>query len=102
MTNTSTTAAEPRRSTGQWALVAGLGILGLLFLIAAILYITGAANHIHILSGSVHHGIHDIRLGVCIVLGVILLAAAGYVARGTSKSLPGLTQAPAGLIVAVR
>lgn len=86
MTHTTTTSAVPRRSAGQWALVAGLGILGVLALIAAILYIAGTANHIHFLSGSAHHGVHEIRLAVCIVAGVLLLAAAGYVARNSSKA----------------
>jgi hypothetical protein len=87
MTNTTTTAAAPRRSFGQWALVAGLAILGVLAFVAAILYITGAANHIHFLSGASHHGIHDIRLAVAIVAGILLFAGAGYVARSSSKSL---------------
>jgi hypothetical protein len=87
MTNTTTTAAQPHRSLGQWALVAGLAILGILAFVAAILYITGAANQIHFLSGASHHGIHDIRLAVCIVVGILLLAAAGYVARSSTKSL---------------
>jgi hypothetical protein len=86
MTNTTATAAAPRRSPGQWALIAGLAILGILALVAAILFITGAANNIHVLSGSVHHGIHGIRLTVCIVVGVILLGGAGYAARNSSKS----------------
>jgi hypothetical protein len=87
MTN-STTAAAPRRSIGQWALVAGLGILGILALVFAVLFITGTANHIHLLSGSNHHGIHEIRLAVCIVVGVLLLGGAGYLARSSAKSLP--------------
>ena len=86
MTNPTTTAAAPRRSAGQWALVAVLGILGIVFFVAAILFITGTANHIHFLSGGSHHGIHQIRLAVCIVAGVLLLAAAGYIARSSSKS----------------
>jgi hypothetical protein len=86
MTNTTTTAAAPRRSAGQWAIVAVLGILGVLFLVAAILFIAGTANHIHFLSGTVHHGIHDIRLAVCIVVGLLLLAAAGYFARSSTKA----------------
>jgi hypothetical protein len=86
MSNPTTTAAAPRRSVGQWAIVAVLGIIGILFIVAAILFITGAANHIHLLSGSVHHGLHDIRLTVCLVVGVVLLAAAGYFARSSSKA----------------
>lgn len=87
MTNmTTSTAAAPRRSAGQLALAGVLGILGILALVAAILFITGTANHIHFLSGSVHHGVHEIRLAVCIVAGVLLLAAAAYVGRSSSKS----------------
>jgi nicotinamide riboside transporter PnuC len=86
MTNPTTTAAAPRRSAAQWVLVSVLGILGILFFIAAILFITGTANHIHFLSGSSHHGVHEIRLAVCIVAGVLLLAAAGYVAKSSAKS----------------
>jgi len=85
MTNTTTTAAEPRRSAGQWAIVAVLGILGILFLVAAVLFISGTANHIHFLSGTVHHGVHDIRLAVCIVVGLLLLVGAGYFARNSTK-----------------
>ncbi|HXW86922.1 MAG TPA: hypothetical protein VEJ42_01560 [Streptosporangiaceae bacterium] len=86
MSHTTTTAAAPRRSVGQWAVVAVLGILGILALVAAILFITGTANHIHVLSGSVHHGIHAIRLSVCIVVGLLLLAGAGYFARSSSRA----------------
>jgi nicotinamide riboside transporter PnuC len=86
MTNTSTTAAVPRRSAGQWMIVAVLGILGILAFVVAILYITGTANHIHFLSGTIHHGVHDIRLAVCIVAGLLLLAGAGYFARSSSKT----------------
>lgn len=86
MTHTTTTAADPRRSGGQLALAAGLGILGILALVAAVLFIAGTANHIHFLSGSSHHGVHEIRLAVCIVAGVLLLVAAGYVARSSSKA----------------
>jgi len=85
-TTTTATGAAPRRSAAQWAIVAVLAILGILALITAILFITGAANSIHILSGSVHHGHHQIRLTVSLVAAVLLLAAAGYFIRTTSKS----------------
>lgn len=89
MSHTSTTtssAAAPRRSAAQWTIVVVLGVLGILAIVAAILFITGAANSIHFLSGSVHHGIHQVRLTVCIVVGVLLLAAAGYFARTSTTS----------------
>jgi uncharacterized integral membrane protein len=88
MSHTSTTAtgAAPRRSAAQWAIIAVLAILGILALVAAILFITGAANSMHFLSGSVHHGAHPIRLTVSLVVGILLLAAAGYFMKTTSKS----------------
>jgi hypothetical protein len=86
MTNTTTTAAQPRRSAGQWVIVAVLGVLGILFLAAAVLFISGTANHIHFLSGTTHHGIHDIRLAICIVVGLLLLVGAGYFARNSTKA----------------
>lgn len=86
-TTTTATAAAPRRSPAQWAIVAALAILGILALVAAILFITRAANSIHFLSGSVHHGHHLIRLTVSLVAAALLLAAAGYFIRTTSKSL---------------
>jgi len=84
-TTTTATAAAPRRSTAQWAIVAVLAILGILALVVAILFITGTANSIHFLSGSVHHGHHQVRLTVSIVAAVLLLAAAGYFVKTTSK-----------------
>ena len=88
MSNTTTTAnaAAPRRSTAQWAIIGVLAILGILALVVAILFMTGAANSIHFLSGGVHHGHHQVRLTVSLVAGVLLLAAAGYFMRTTSKS----------------
>lgn len=94
-TTTTATAAAPRRSAAQWAIIAVLAILGVLAIIAAILFITGTANSIHFLSGSVHHGHHQVRLTVSIVAAVLLLAAAGYFMRTTSKSLCG-TAGPSG------
>ncbi|HEY7324847.1 MAG TPA: hypothetical protein VH520_08470 [Streptosporangiaceae bacterium] len=86
-TTAAATAAAPRRSAAQWAIVAVLAILGILALVVAILYITGAANSMHFLSGSVHHGHHQIRLTVSLVAGILLLGAAGYFMKTTSKSL---------------
>lgn len=86
-TTTTASAAAPRRSAAQWTIVAVLVILGILALIAAILFITGTANSIHFLSGSVHHGHHGIRLTVSLVAAVLLLGAAGYFMKTTSKSL---------------
>ncbi|MBO0830704.1 MAG: hypothetical protein J2P28_00870 [Actinobacteria bacterium] len=86
-TGTTSTAAAPRRSAAQRALVVVLAVLGVLAIVVAIMFITGAANSIHPLSGSVHHGHHVIRLTVSLVVGVLLLAAASYFARTSSKSL---------------
>lgn len=79
----TTADVAPRRSASQWILVAVLAILGILALVAAVLFMTGAANSIHFLSGSVHKGHHAVRMTICLVVGIILLAAAGYFARAT-------------------
>jgi hypothetical protein len=63
-----------------------LGILGILAIVVAILFLTGTANSIHLLSGSVHHGHHQVRLTVSLVVGILLLAGAAYLARSSSKS----------------
>jgi len=82
----TTAAVTPRRSAGQWTLVAVLAILGILALVAAVLFMTGAANSLHFLSGSVHKGLHAVRLTICLVIGIILVAAAGYFARAKPKT----------------
>lgn len=75
-------AAAPRRSRGQLLAAAVLGVLGLLGVIAAVLYIGGGANYLHLLSGG-HHGQHPLRLAVALVAGVVPLAAAGSLARSS-------------------
>jgi drug/metabolite transporter (DMT)-like permease len=61
-----------------------LAILGLLAIVAGILYIAGAANSLHFMVGKVHHGDHEIRAVVSFVIGVVLLVAAWFVTKGTS------------------
>jgi len=85
MTNT-TTAMAPRRSVAQWAIVAVLAVLGILALVAAVLFMAGTANSIHFLSGNVHHGLHAIRLTICLVAGIILLAGAAYFAKAKPRT----------------
>jgi uncharacterized integral membrane protein len=82
----TTAAVAPRRSAGQWTLVAVLAILGILALVAAVLFMAGTANSMHFLSGSVHKGHHAVRLTVCLVVGIILLAGAAYFARAKPKT----------------
>ena len=82
----TTTAMAPRRSAGQWTIVAVLAIVGILALVAAVLFMAGTANSIHFLSGSVHHGHHAIRMTICLVAGVILLAGAAYFARSKPRT----------------
>jgi hypothetical protein len=65
-----------------------LGILGLLAMVAGILYLAGAANSLHFMVGKVHHGHHDIRAIVAFVIGVILLVAAWFLAKGKTLTKP--------------
>jgi hypothetical protein len=73
-------------SPGRRALAVILAIIGVLAIIAGILYVAGAANSLHFMVGSVHHGHHLVRAAVSFVAGVALLAGAWFVARAGSNS----------------
>lgn len=71
---------------GRRALAVILAIIGVLAIIAGILYVAGAANSLHFMVGSVHNGHHLVRAAVSFVVGVALLAGAWFVARAGSNS----------------
>jgi len=73
-------------SPGRRALAVILAIVGVLAIIAGILYVAGAANSLHFMVGSVHKGHHLVRAAVSFVAGVALLAGAWFVARAGSTS----------------
>jgi len=58
-----------------------LAIIGVLAIIAGFLYVAGAANSLHFMVGSVHHGHHLTRAAVSFVVGVLLLVGAFFTAR---------------------
>jgi hypothetical protein len=58
-----------------------LGILGVLAIIAGILYITGALDSVHFLVGSHPKGHHALRGVVSIVVGVALMAIARFMVK---------------------
>ena len=68
-------------SPGRRALAVILAVIGVLAIIAGILYVAGAANSLHFMVGSVHHGHHLVRAAVSFVAGVVLLAGAWFAAR---------------------
>jgi uncharacterized membrane protein YidH (DUF202 family) len=68
-------------AAGRRPLAIILAIIGILAIIAGIMYIAGAANSIHFMVGSVHKGHHQIRAAVSFVVGVILLIAAYFTGR---------------------
>jgi len=70
----------------QAALAVILAIIGVLAIIAGILYVAGAANSLHFMVGSVHKGHHLVRAAVSFVVGVALLAGAWFIARAGSNS----------------
>jgi hypothetical protein len=76
VTSASTPGAAPSRAP----LVIILTVIGVLAIIAAILYVSGAANSLHFLVGSVHKGHHIVRFIVSLVVGVAFLIGA-YIAR---------------------
>jgi hypothetical protein len=68
-------------SLSRQALAATLAVLGVLAVIAGILYVSGAANSLHFLSGSIHTGRHTARASIAFVVGIVLLVAAWRAAR---------------------
>ncbi len=72
-------------SSGRQILAAILAILGVLAIIAGVLYVSGAANSLHFMVGSVHHGRHQVRAAVSFVAGVALLIGAWLAVRPRSR-----------------
>ena len=80
MSQVVSTASAPARSSSR-ALTIVLGILGILAIIAGVLYVAGALNSIHFLVGSHHKGSHTVRAAVSFVVGVVLLILAWAASR---------------------
>ena len=74
-------SAPTSGSPGRRALAVILAIIGVLAIIAGILYVAGAANSLHFMVGSVHKGHHLVRAAVSFAVGVALLAGAWFAAR---------------------
>ena len=75
----------PGASSGRGTLVIVLAVIGILGIIAGIMYVSGAANSIHVMVGSVHHGHHVIRAIVSLVVGAAFLVGA-YIARARTPA----------------
>ena len=73
-------ASAPGGSASRGPLVIILAVIGILAIIAGILYVSGAANSLHFMSGAVHHGHHAIRAIVSFVVGIAFLIGA-YIAK---------------------
>ena len=80
MSSAGTSGASSGASSGRGPLVIVLTVIGILAIIAGILYVAGAANSIHFMVGSVHHGHHQIRAIVSFVIGIACLIGA-YIAK---------------------
>jgi hypothetical protein len=80
-----TSAVASGGSPARRVLVLVLAVLGVLGIVAGVLYAAGVANHLHFMVGSTHHGHHQVRLAVSFVLGVVLLAGAWFLNRAGSK-----------------
>jgi uncharacterized membrane protein YidH (DUF202 family) len=79
-------AGPPGGSPGRRTLAVVLAIIGVLAIIAGILYLAGAANSLHFMVGSVHKGHHLVRAAVSFVVGVALLTGAWFAARAGLNS----------------
>jgi hypothetical protein len=53
-----------------------LAVIGILAIIAGILYVSGAANSLHFMDGAVHKGHHEVRAIVSFVVGIAFLIGA--------------------------
>jgi hypothetical protein len=84
MNSSSSSAASSSRQT----IVIVLAVIGILGILAGILYLTGALNSIHFLVGSAHKGSHPIRAIVSFVLGAAFLIGA-YIARSRTPASRG-------------
>lgn len=73
-------ASTPEAPTSRGPLVIVLAVIGVLGIIAGILYVSGAANSIHFMDGSVYKGHHQVRAVVSFIVGIAFLAGA-YIAR---------------------
>jgi len=72
-------SGAPSGTSGRGALVIILTVIGVLAIIAGILYVSGAANSIHFMV-SVKHGHHQVRAIVSFVIGIACLIGA-YIAK---------------------
>ena len=60
-----------------------MAIIGVLAIIAGILYVAGIANSLHFMVGSVHKGHHVVRAAVSFVVGMVLVIGAWFINRRT-------------------
>jgi ribose/xylose/arabinose/galactoside ABC-type transport system permease subunit len=79
------TAVTPSGFNARRLMVLILAILGILSIIAGILYLAGTANSLHFMVGSTHKGHHAVRAAVSFVIGLALLAAAWFANRSSSR-----------------
>lgn len=85
------TAGAPGSGSWRRPLAIVLAIVGVLAIVAGILYVAGTANSMHFMVGRVHHGHHQVRAIVSFVVGVVLLVAAYFVAKGGTMTKGGAT-----------
>jgi uncharacterized membrane protein len=76
----SSSASTSGASPGRGPLVTVLAVIGVLAIIAGIMYVSGAANSLHFMDGSVYKGHHLVRAVVSFVVGIAFLIGA-YIAK---------------------
>jgi hypothetical protein len=85
-------ARTPGASPSRGPLVTILAVIGILAIIAGILYVSGAANSLHFMDGASHKGHHQIRAIVSFVVGIAFLVGA-YIAKSRPAGSRGSTSA---------
>jgi hypothetical protein len=83
-------ARTPGASPSRGPLVTILAVIGILAIIAGILYVSGAANSLHFMDGASHKGHHQIRAIVSFVVGIAFLVGA-YIAKSRPAGSRGST-----------
>lgn len=88
-------ASAPSGSPSRGPLVIILTVIGILAIIAGIMYVSGAANSLHFMDGSVHHGHHLVRAIVSFVVGIAFLIGA-YIAKSRPPAANAGTSSTSG------
>ena len=85
----SSTSGSAERSSGKTILAVILGIIALVFIVVAVIYLAEPAKSLpSFIPGHLHHssGHHPLRAGVALIVGLVLLGGAWWLGFGGRKA----------------